>query len=256
VHLNADLTHALDLLAVRLQQIVLNQAFMAADTAWLAGQLVTHNIPQIVQRYLRPIRIRLGRVERLAGEALLQVRALRTSTNRRLNRIQREQIDPLKKPVRVTLPGRIHRVESDVKKLKKTQALQIGRIKQLSFILVPALATAWLVKTLIRAGLRYTTCQNVKDVGNELCASPPGSGKRLGRWLRNLLSLAPGFLAFPFICQIIGGVVALAQTVVNPLVEVLAESGAALCGGKHDAAPDLPLSATALPVVSDPLSIA
>jgi hypothetical protein len=222
----------------------------------LAGQLVTHKIPQIVQRYLRPIRIRLGRVERLAGEALLQVRALRTSTNRRLNRMQREQIDPLKRPVRVTLPGRIHRVESDVKKLKKTQALQIGRIKQLSFILVPALASAWLVKTLIRSGLRFVTCTNVKDVGNELCASPPGSGKRLGRWLRQLLSLAPAGLLFTDICKWIGLAVEKAGPILSKLVEVIAVEAAALCKGKYEPAPDLTLTTTSLPIVSDPLSIA
>jgi hypothetical protein len=247
VHSAADLVHTLDLLTLRLGQIVYSQAYLASDQAGVLDRLIHFKIPQIIQRYLRPIRLRLGRVEHLAGEALLQVRALRTSTNKRLNRIQRTEIDPLKKPVRITLPGRIHRVETDVKTIKRVQTRHTNLLKQLSFILVPALASAWLVKTLIRAGLRYTTCQNVKDVGNELCAAPPGSGKRLGRWLRQLLSLAPGFLAFPFICQIIGSVVALAGTIVTPLVEVLAEAGAALCDGKHSQAPDLPLETHALP---------
>jgi hypothetical protein len=247
IHGAADLVHTLDLLTLRLGQIVYSQAYLASDQAGVLDRLIHFKIPQIVQRYLRPIRIRLGRVERLAGEALLQVRALRTSTNKRLNRIQRTQIDPLKKPVRVTLPGRIHRVEQDVKTVKKQQ-LKVGHIVSLlTFLLVPTKVVPWLVKNLTRAGLGYTTCTNMKDVGNEICASPPGSGKRLGRWLRQLLSLAPGFLAFPFICQIIGSVVALAGTIVTPLVEVLAEAGAALCDGKHSQAPDLPLETHALP---------
>jgi hypothetical protein len=195
VHLNADLTHTLDLLAVRLDQIVLNEAFIAADAAYTTGRLVHFKIPQIVQRYLRPLRLRIGRVERLTGKALLQIRALRTTLRRDIQRLQREQIDPLKKPVRVTLPGRIHRVETDIKTIKRTQAHDHARLKQLTFILVPALASAWLVKTLIRSGLRYTTCQNVKDFGNELCASPPGTGRNLARFFRGLppwlLSLLP-----------------------------------------------------------------
>jgi hypothetical protein len=256
VHGSADLAHTIDLLALRLGQVVFSQAYIANDMTLVTERLITHKIPQTVLRYLRPLRLRIGRVERLTGRALLQVRALRTQLRRDIQRLQREQIDPLKKPVRVTLPGRIHRVETDVRTIKKTQAHDHARLRQLTFILVPGLAAAWLVKTLIRAGLRYTTCQNVKDVGNELCAAPPGSGRRLGRWLSQLLSLAPGFLAFPFICQIIGSVVALAGTIVTPLVEVLAEAGAALCDGKHSAAPALPLETHTLPTPTSPLSIA
>ena len=247
VHGSADFVHTLDLTALRIGQLAFTQAYIASDMAHAVQRLITHKIPEIVQRYLRPIRLRLGRVERLTGQALLQVRALRTHTNRELRRLQREQIDPLKKPVRVTLPGRITRVEGDVKRLKKTTALHTGRIKQLSFILVPALATAWLVKTLIRSGLRYVTCTNVKDVGNELCASPPGSGKRLGRWLRDLLALAPGALLLSDLCAWIGTLSVIARPFLDAIVEITGAAGAALCNGKYSAALPLPLETHALP---------
>src|SRR5262249_25525500 len=145
---------------------------------------------------------------------------------------------------------------TDVKTIKRVQARHTNRLKQLSFILVPALASAWLVKTLIRSGLRFVTCQNVKDVGNELCAAPPGSGRRLGNWLRQLLSLAAGAFLFTDVCAWIGAAVTLAQTIINPMVEVLAEAGAALCNGKNSEAADLPLETVQLPPVPNPLSIA
>src|SRR5262249_20686349 len=123
VHGAADLVHAIDLLALRMGQAVFNTAYVANDMALVTQRLITFKIPQIVERHIRPVRIRVGRAERQSGAALLQVRALRTSTNKRFQRIQTTQIDPLKKPVRVTLPGRIHRVETDVKTIKRVQTL-------------------------------------------------------------------------------------------------------------------------------------
>jgi hypothetical protein len=242
VHLNADLTHTLDLLALRMEQIVLNEAYIAADAAYTTRRLVHFKIPQIVQRYLRPLRLRIGRVERLTGRALLQIRALRTTLRRDIQRLQREQIDPLKKPVRVTLPGRIHRVETDVKTIKRTQARHTARLKQLTFILVPALASAWLIKTLIRSGLRFVTCQNVKDFGNELCASPPGTGRGLARFWRNFGSLLGDLAALSFVpllltdaCRLMGVIEGLAIQA-QPLIDdfVLGIEGF-VCGGRESA---------------------
>src|SRR5215510_3233362 len=166
VHGSADFVHTLDLTALRIGQLAFTQAYIASDMAHAVQRLITFKIPQIVQRYLRPIRIRLGRVERLTGQALLQVRALRINTNKRFHQIQTTQIDPLKKPVRITLPGRITRVERDVKTVKKVQTQHTHRLRQLTFILVPALAVAWFIKTLTRAGLKYVYCPNMKDFGN------------------------------------------------------------------------------------------
>jgi hypothetical protein len=255
VHGTADLTHTIDLLTLRLGQMVFTEAYLAKDLELVTHRLITFKIPQIVQRYLRPLRLRVGRVERLTGRALLQIRALRAQLRRDVRRLQREQIDPLKKPVRVTLPGRIHRVETDVKTIKRTQAKHTARLKQLTFILVPALAAAWLVKTLIRSGLRYTTCQNVKDLGNELCASPPGTGRKIGRFLRDLFSGVGGFLAPLFVCQIFTAAHALIGPVMSEVVATVGNAGAALCNGQHNAAPPLPLETHALPKPTNPLPI-
>src|SRR5262249_3273919 len=227
VHGAADLVHTIDLIALRMGQLAFNLSYVANDATLVTQRLITHKIPEIVQRYLRPIRVRLGRVERLSGQALLQVRALRRQTRRDLQRLQREQIDPLKKPVRETLPGRIHRVELEVGTIRKVQAHDHGLVRKLSSLLVPALAAAWLVKTLIGAGLRYTTCPNMKDFGNEICASPPGSGKKLGRWLRNLLSLAPAGLLLSDICARIGTLSVIARPFLDPLGGVTPAAGRA-----------------------------
>jgi hypothetical protein len=87
----------------------------------------------------------------------------------------------------------------------------------------------------------------VKDVGNELCASPPGSGKRLGRWLRTLLSLAPAGLLLSDICLWIGTLSEIARPFLQAIVEITGQAGAALCNGKYDAAPPLPLETHTLP---------
>jgi hypothetical protein len=157
--------------------------------------------------------------------------------------------------VRVTLPGRINRVETDVKTIKRVQARHTNRLKQLSFILVPALASAWLIKTLVRSGLKYTTCQNVKDFGNELCTSPPGTGRKAARFLRDLFGGIGGILAPFFVCQIFTAAHALVGPLMSTVVATVGEAGAALCNGEHSAAPPLPLETHALPQPSAGLPI-
>jgi len=201
---------------------------------------VHFKIPQTVQRSIRPVRLRVGRVERLTGKALLQVRALRTQLRRDIRRLQREQIDPLKKPVRVTLPGRIHRVETDVKTIKRTQAKHTARLRQLTFILVPALASAWLIKTLIRAGLRFVTCQNVKDFGNELCNSPAGTGRNLARFWKSFGSLLGDLAALTFVpfaltdaCRLVGVMEQIAIAALPAIEDLVLGIEGFVCGGRQ-----------------------
>src|SRR5262249_56567437 len=69
VHGAADLVHTIDLIALRMGQLAFNLSYVANDATLVTQRLITHKIPEIVQRYLRPIRVRLGRVERLSGQA-------------------------------------------------------------------------------------------------------------------------------------------------------------------------------------------
>ena len=51
-----------------------------------------------------------------------------------------------------------------------------GLLVKLLPLLTIAGAVGLVLKAFTRLGLNYTRCENVKNIGNELCASPPGSG--------------------------------------------------------------------------------
>src|ERR1043166_1528218 len=66
-------------------------------------------------------------------------------------------------------------------------------------LLTVAGAAAFVVRAFGRLGLNYLRCQNMKDFGNELCPSPPGSGRGLGRFWRNFGSLLGDLAALTFV---------------------------------------------------------
>jgi len=242
VHLNGDLTHTLDLLALRMEQIVLNQAFGAADVTWAVGQLVHFKIPSIVKHGIRPVELKVGHIIGTTIRLTIRIKNVEKYVITKVEAPIKHDIKIIKKTIRTTIIKPIRTIERDVKTIKRTLVKHDLRIKQLTFILVPALASAWLIKTLIRSGLRFVTCQNVKDFGNELCASPPGTGRGLARFWRNFGSLLGDLAALSFVpllltdaCRIMGVIEGLAIQA-QPLIDdfVLGIEGF-VCGGRQSA---------------------
>jgi hypothetical protein len=116
-------------------------------------------------------------------------------------------------------------------------------------------AVGLVLRAFTRLGTRYVLCENMKGLGNELCASPPGSGRKLGRFLRGLLSGLGGLLAPLFICQLFQAAVVLVGPLMSKMIEVVGFAGSALCNGEHSAAPPLVLHVTADPPVPNPLAL-
>jgi hypothetical protein len=184
-----------------------------------------------------------------------KVNALRRWTHTEIVRHIKPEIHHLTTVTTKTLPQRIHREELKRGKLET----KVKRDHKILMKLLPLLTVAGAVTLVTRAfarmGLNFLRCQNLKGFGEELCAAPPGSGRKLGRFLRGLLGGLGGLLAPLFVCQLFQAAVALAGPVMSKVIAVVGEAGAALCNGEHNAAPPLALQVTADPPVSNPIAL-
>jgi len=254
-HAAAGPAHALSLFALRWEQSIWNIAWLASDIEFVIGRLVHHVIPHQINRQTVPLRARVRRLRR--GLIILRedLNALRHWIRHELNHNVKPRIGRVETKVNRTLPQRIRRGEKLQARTQARQRADHKWILKLLPLLTIAGAASLVLRALPRLGLNYIKCQNVKDVGNELCASPPGTGRRLGQLLRGLLGGIGGILAPLFICQLFEAAVLLAEPLMGKMVQVVGLAGAALCNGQHQAAPPLPLNAAALPTVSNPLPI-
>jgi hypothetical protein len=247
--------YTIGLTADRWNQLVWNVTYMQLENEQVTRRLVHHVIPRQINAQTRPLRARARRLEKGQATQTRKTNALRRWTHTEIVRHIKPQIHHLERVTTKTLPQRIHREELKRGKLETKVRRDHKLLLKLLPLLTVAGAAAFVVRAFGRLGLNFLRCQNVKGVGEELCAAPPGSGRRLGRFLRGLLSGIGGLLAPLFICQIFEAAVLLAAPVMSKMIEVVGVAGSALCDGKHSAAAPLPLRVTADPPVTDPIAL-
>jgi hypothetical protein len=194
-HAQHSPAQTLGVLALRWEQLVWQFAYFVHETDLVVGRLVNHKIPREIALRLAPVKLRVGRVERTSGKALTEARGVRRQLGRVLNREIRPEIQTLKRTTQHTLPARINRVDHRARQAQKLATKDhIGVVKLLPLLTVLG-ATGLVLKAFGKLGLNFLRCQNVKDFGNEMCASPPGTGRGLARFFRGLpawfLSLLP-----------------------------------------------------------------
>jgi hypothetical protein len=241
--------------ADRWNQLVWNVTYMQLENEQVTRRLVHTVIPRQINRQTRPLRARTRKLERGETRTLKQLTGLRVWTHHQIVTTIYPEIRRLRHTVKKTLPQRIHREELKRGKLEIRQHHDHKLLMKLLPLLTVAGAVALVTKAFTRMGLNMLRCQNTKDALRELCASPPGSGRKLGRFLRGLLSGIGGLLAPLFICQIFEAAVLLAAPVMSKMIEVVGVAGSALCDGKHSAADPLPLLVTADPPVTNPIAL-
>jgi hypothetical protein len=242
-------------LGLRWSQLTWQLTYLAHDVANAFERLTHHVIPREINRKVNPLRARIGRVERLEKRDYTQLTGLRVYTHHQIQRVIKPRITRVEKTVNHDIPLRIHREELKRGRLETRVKHAESTLAKLAPLLTVTGAVSIVLRAFSRMGLNFLRCQNFKDVGRDICASPPGSGKRLGRWLKDLLSIGAGILFVSQFCRVLFLVLEGAAPVAAKLVEVLAVAEAALCNGKYAAAPPLPLNATALPPVPSPLEI-
>jgi hypothetical protein len=241
--------------ADRWNQLVWNVTYMQLENEQVTRRLVHHVIPRQINRQTRPLRARTRRLEKGQTRQIRKTNALRRWTHTEIVRHIKPQIHHLEQVTTHTLPQRIHREELKRGKLETKVRRDHKILMKLLPLLTVAGAVALVTKAFTRMGLNMLRCQNTKDALRELCASPPGSGRKLGRFLRGLLSGIGGLLAPLFICQIFEAAVLLAAPLMSKMIEVVGVAGSALCDGKHSSAPPLPLLVTADPPVHNPIAL-
>jgi hypothetical protein len=254
-HAAAGPAHTLNVLALRWEQSIWNIAWLASDLEYVVGRIVHHVIPAQINHQTVPMRARIRRLRVGIATLTHDLNALRHWITHELNHNVKPRIGRVETKVNHTLPSRIRRGER-LQARTQARVKQQGRwIGKLLPLLTIAGAASLVLRALPRLGLNYIKCQNVKDVGNELCASPPGSGKKLGRFLRGLFSGLGGLLAPLFICQLFQAAVVVVGPLMSKMIETVGFVGNALCDGEHQAAPPLVLHVTADPPVPNPLAL-
>jgi hypothetical protein len=242
-------------LGLRWTQVVGQLMYLGHDLAYAFERLRHTVIPREINRKVNPLRVRVGRVEKLEKRDYRQLTGLRVYTHRQVERIIKPRIRRVERKVTHDLPLRIHREEIKRGRLENRVKHDEGTLRKLLPLLTVTGAVALVLRAFTRMGLNFLRCRNFKDVGRDICASPPGSGRRLGRFLKNILSMGAGILFASQFCHVLFLVLEGAAPVASKLVETLALAESALCNGKYAAAPPLPLNATALPPVPNPLDI-
>jgi hypothetical protein len=241
--------------ADRWNQLVWNVTYGQLANEHATRQLVHHVIPRQINAQTRPLRARARRLEKGQATQTRKTNALRHWTHTEIVRNVKPRIHHLETVTTKTLPQRIHREELKRGKLETKVRRDHKILMKLLPLLTVAGAVALVTKAFSRMGLNMLRCQNTKDALRDLCASPPGSGRKLGRFLRGILSGLGGLLAPLFICQLFEAAVVLVGPLMNKMVQVVGIVGSALCNGKHSAAPPLALNAAALPPVRDPIPL-
>jgi hypothetical protein len=242
-------------LGLRWTQAVGQIMYLARDTADAFERLRHHVIPREINRKVNPVRTQVRQTRTTVRRHGAQITTIRRYITRVIERTIRPQIRHLHTTVTRTLPQRIHKTEIRQTRTERQVKTHGRQITKLLTLLTVTGAVGIVLRAFTRMGLNFLRCKNFKDVGRDICASPPGSGKRLGRFLRNILAMGAGILFISQFCRVLFLVLEGAAPVASKLVETLAVAESALCNGKYAAAPPLPLNATALPPVPNPLDI-
>ena len=263
-------------------------AQVLADTAdnthealtWLRHQVV----PQLIQDALKPIRARLvavenelellpGRLKTAADEIADQLATLGFVVGRTFtaaigqlatrfvelwNYVHEEllpKVETLVLTVKQLQEVTIPKLETAIDTLTTTITQTIpdeltairNRIAAIEDTLAPAAILA-AIAVLLETTYEWLFCPNMERAGKAVC------GMRKGL-LDFLLGAGAAMFLFSELCRLIELMGVVAARVLPTLIAPLAVAGAALCDGKHSAAPNLPLATTALPQVNNPLAL-
>jgi hypothetical protein len=254
-HTAASPAWVFGVLGLRWTQAVGQIMYLARDVADAFERLVRHKIPAMIAKQVNPVKTRLRRVEVRERRDYRQLTGLRVYTHHQIQRVIKPRITRVEKKVNHDIPLRIHREELKRGRLEQRVKHDEGTLRKLLPLLTVTGAVSVVLRAFSRMGLNFLRCQNFKDLGRDICASPPGSGKRIGRWLKDLLAIGTGILFLSQICRVLFLVLEGAAPIASKLIETIAVAESALCNGRYAAAPPLPLNTTALPPVPNPLEI-
>jgi hypothetical protein len=246
-HVAEGPTRTINLLALRWEQLTYGVTYLAHDIANALEHLTRVHVPHAIKTAVRPVIVHVTIIEHHITRITRHITRVERYVHVQVDKIIKPEIRRITRTVTHVLPARINKVEVKISRtITRVKTLERGQAKLLTLLTVTG-AVALVLRAFARMGLNYLRCQNMKDVGRDICASPPGSGKRLGRFLRDILGMTAGVLFASQFCRILVLVVEGAAPIATKLVETLAVAESALCNNRYDAAPPLPLNVTANP---------
>lgn len=191
-------TYTLDLMALRWQQMLGNLVYLQLQLEHVARKLIFNVIPQEIRRQTTELRRRIRKLERGLAADVHDLNAIRHWINRQL----KPRLGHVEHAVEHTLPARIRRGEQLQARTTATNKNQQRSLNRLLPLLGPVGAASLVARGMTKLGLNYLRCKNVKGLSDELCASPPGMGSRLGKFLRGLMSFALDALVITHLCDV------------------------------------------------------
>ena len=242
-------------LGLRWTQVVGQIMYLARDIADAFERVTTTVIPREINRKVNPVRKQVRQTKTTVRKHGAQITTIRRYITITIERHLKPEVRRIHTTVTRTLPLRIRKVEVRQTRTETRVKTQGRQITKLLTLLTVTGAVSVVLRAFSRMGLNFLRCQNFKDLGRDICASPPGSGKRIGRWLKDLLAIGTGILFLSQICRVLFLVLEGAAPLASKLIETIAVAESALCNGKYAAAPPLPLNTTANPPTPDPLTI-
>jgi hypothetical protein len=279
-HVRSLLSHAFDVHApmlgrwlhghtVRVEATAREMGGLAADTADSLGYLRHHTLPRVAKSAAAPALERAKVADRTARRSISLTRKETGDRRRSIDRLRR-----VLGPLALTVLGidafvkghsarEHHRTHTrDIPRIRdrdipqlKTRVGQHGitlrgvraRLRALERALATGLLAGLVLRTLFRQA-PWLRCRNWKRIGPRVCGMNSGL-------LNLLLGVGGAMFVFAELCHFVEQVSVVAGRVIPQLIEPLAKAGAALCDGEHTAAPPLPLQATKLPDVPNPLPL-
>jgi hypothetical protein len=232
------LAYTLGLSGDRWNQIVWNVAYNQAASEYATRRIVHTIIPRQINHKVNPVITRVHRTETQVKRHGKQITIIRTYVTHQITKVLKPRITRIERTVTKTLPARITRVERTVRKTQVRQKHDHKLIVKLISLLTVTGAVSLVLKAFGRLGLNFLRCQNVKDFGNELCPSPPGSGRGLARFGRNFGSLLGDLAALTFVpfllteaCAIVTQIEKLAIAVQPEIDALVLGIEGFVCGG-------------------------
>jgi hypothetical protein len=251
----APLAHWLSALGSREELLLDAVAGVADDTAHALSWLRRHTVPLLIRVAVAPVHALAQEASRTAHRAIGLAHKAERDFAIGIDRLDHRltahftrvfhgidefihahvlpRVRAVERAIAVTIPRRLWRIEHRLGRIEK--ALGLGLLSALVFRVLARVAP-WIF------------CRNVKKLGNRVCGLRPG-------FLNFLLGAGAAMFAFAELCRLIELVATVAARVLPKLIAPLAVAGAALCDGRHAAAPPLSLQTTTLPRVANPLPL-
>jgi hypothetical protein len=242
-HTEAGPATMLQIFAKRWEQTTWNLVYLAHDLAIVIPRLVHHKMPHAIRVKTVPLVIRTKKLQ--VGLIRLRTRVITIQTQTRtLLRLRiKIRLRHLERRVFVRIPLQIGRATTRATRAQRTANRADVNAKKARWTWAYAGASAAVVAGLRAKKALPLLCKENVNFARELCLGGPGTGRRIGRGLKDLFALAFPALGLLAMCDLYKAFLFLGENVIEPVLRglvVATDDLASHCGENLGSAMDSP----------------